>query len=204
LRRSRASRDRWQPILSSSRKLETFAVEPRPLALDGLSIELPVGWDGFAKRLEVDESPAVYAANVPWPDVGQNFEQAPAGEQFERLPPDGVVVSAVLGPLGVDPGVRARKPPLELADGYFLADTYEGQPAPRVSTQIISGRAGDRFLYVQVFFGRNDPDETMRAEANAVLATLRVSAQPAIPPPAGWRQHRAPELGRKTGILRRR
>jgi hypothetical protein len=72
---------------------------------------------------------------------------------------------------------------------------YEGQPARRVSTQIISGRAGDRFLYVQVFFGRNDPDETMRAEADAVLASLRVSAQPAVAAPAGWRRHRAPALG---------
>jgi hypothetical protein len=91
-------------LAEANRVLETFAVEPRPLALDGLSIELPVGWDGFAKRLEVDERPALYAANVPWPDVGQNFELAPVREQFEQLPADGVVVSAVFGPRGADPG----------------------------------------------------------------------------------------------------
>ena len=187
-------------LAEANRVLETLAVEPRPLALDGLSIELPVGWDGFVKRLEVDDSPTLYAANVPLPDVEQNLEQTPARKRFERLPPDGVVVSAVFGPRGADPGLQALELPLALADGYFLADSYEGQPAPRVSTQIISGRAGDRFLYIQVFFGRNDPDETMRAEANAVLATLRVSAQQAVPAPAGWRQHHAPELGVRATI----
>jgi hypothetical protein len=182
-------------LAEANRVLETFAVEQRPLALDGLSIELPVGWDGFAKRLEVDESPALYAANVPWPDTGQNLEQAPVREQFEQLPRDGVVISAVFGPRGANPGVQALEPPLELADGYFLSDSYEGQPATHVSTQLISGRAGNRFLHVQVFFGRNDPDEAMRAEADAVLATLALSAEPVAPAPAGWRKHEAPDLG---------
>ncbi len=184
-------------LAEANRVLETVALAPRLLALDGLSIKLPVGWDGFVKHLGPDdESPALYAASVPWPDAGQNVEQAPVREQFERLPPDGVVISAVFGPQGVDPGARALEPPLDLADGYFLADSYEGQPAPHVSTQLISGRAGDRFLHVQVFFGRNDPDEAMRAEANAVLATLALSVETAAPaPPAGWRKHRAPDLG---------
>ena len=67
-------------------------------------------------------------------------------------------------------------PPITLADGYFLADAYEGQPASHVSTQIIEARIGDRTLHMQVYFGRNQPDDTMRARANRVLSSLTVSA----------------------------
>jgi predicted small secreted protein len=180
----------------ANRLLATIALEPRRLALGGLSIELPVGWDGYAKHLSpYDEAPSVYAANVPWPDVGQNVERPAVRELFERLPRDGVVISAVSSWNAADRVARALVPPIELADGYFLADSYEGQPAPHVSTQLIFGRIGDRFLNVQVLFGRNDPDEAMRAEANAVLATLTVTGRPAAPAPAGWRKHHAPELG---------
>jgi hypothetical protein len=159
-------------VAEANRVLATVALEPRRLALDGLSIVLPLGWDGYVKHLGPDrENPALYAANVPWPDVGQNLADAPVDELFERLPRDGVVISAASG-RNVEPGARALTPPIKLADGYFLADSYEGQPAPHVSTQLIFGRVGDRFLNVQVFFGCNDPDGAMRGEADAVLATL--------------------------------
>lgn len=39
------------------------------------------------------------------------------------------------------------------------------------------------------------PDGRMIAEADAVLATLAVSGRPPTPAPAGWRKHRATELG---------
>jgi hypothetical protein len=183
-------------LAAANRVLATIALEPRRLALAELSIELPVGWDGFVKYADPDDqAPAVYAANVPWPDVGQNIEQAAARELFEKLPRDGVVISAVSSWRAAGRAARKLTPPIALAHGYFLADSYEGQPAPHVSTQLIFGRIGDRFLNVQVFFGRNDPDEAMRDEANAVLATLTVSAQLAAPAPAGWRKHHASELG---------
>ena len=132
---------------------------------------------------------------MPWPDVGQNVEHPPVRELFARLPRDGVVISAVSSWQAAGRTARPLTPPIKLADGYFLADAYEGQPAPHVSTQLILGRVGDRFLNVQVFFGRNDPDEAMRAEADAVLATLAASGQPPAPAPAGWRQHHAPDPG---------
>jgi hypothetical protein len=183
-------------LAEANRVLATIALERRHLALDGLSLELPVGWDGYAKHLgPYDPSPAVYAANVPWPDVGQNFERSAVRELFERLPRDGVAISAISSWNTADRIASRLAPPIELADGYFLADSYEGQPAPHVSTQLIFGRVGDRFVNVQVYFGRNDPDEAMRAEADAVLATLTVSGQPAAPAPDGWWKHHAPELG---------
>ncbi len=183
-------------LAEANRVLATVALEPRRLALDGLSMQLPVGWDGFVKHLGPDnEAPAVYAANVSWPDVGQDVEKAAVRELFERLPRDGVVISAVSSWHATGRVARALPPPIELADGYFLPESYEGQPAPHVSTQLIFGRVADRFLNIQVFFGRNDPDEAMRDEANAVLATLAVDARIAAPAPAGWRKHRSPELG---------
>lgn len=188
-------------LAEANRVLATVTLESRALALAGLSIELPIGWDGFVKQLgHDDEAPSVYAANVPWPDVGQNVEHAPVRELFERLPRDGVVISAVSSWQAAGRVARPLAAPIKLADGYFLADSYEGQPAPHVSTQLILGRIGDRFLNVQVFFGRNDPDESMRAEAGAVLATLAVSGQPPAPAPTGWRKHYAPQLGVRATI----
>jgi hypothetical protein len=188
-------------LAEANRVLATFAVKTRPLALGGLRVELPVGWDGFVKQLgHEDEAPSVYAANVPWPDVGQNVEQPAVRELFRRLPRDGVVISAVSSWQAAGRVAPRLTPPIKLADGYFLADSYEGQPGPQVSTQLILGRLGDRFLNVQVFFGRNDPDEAMRAEADAVLATLAVSGRPPAPAPAGWRKHHAPELGLRATI----
>ncbi|MBA3366919.1 MAG: hypothetical protein H0U03_14250 [Actinobacteria bacterium] len=170
--------------------------ETRRLGLDGLSIELPVGWDGFVKRLgpRGDETTALHASNIPWPEPLRNLD-AGSLRQIQRLPRDGVLISAVAGTRGAESAARSLAPPIGLADGYFLDDSYEGQPAPHVSTQLIVGRVGDRFLNVQVFFGRNDPDEAMRAEANAVLRTLALRTEPGAPTPAGWRKHHAPELG---------
>lgn len=183
-------------LAEANRVLATIALEPRRLDLAGLSLELPVGWDGFVKYADPDDqAPAVYAANAPWPDVGQNVEQAATRELFEKLPRDGIVISAVSSWYAGGEVPRKLTPPIQLGDGYFVADSYEGQPAPHVSTELIFGRIGDRFLNVQVFFGRNDPDKTMRDEANAVLATLRVSGQPAAPAPTGWRKHDDPKLG---------
>jgi hypothetical protein len=188
-------------VAEANRVLATVTLESRLLDLDGLSLELPVGWDGFVKQLgHDDEAPSVYAANVPWPDVGQSVDNPAVRDLFQRLPRDGVVVSAVSSWQAAGRVARPLTPPIKLADGYFLADSYEGQPAPQVSTQLILGRVGDRFLNVQVFFGRNDPDEAMRREADDVLATLAVGSQPPAPAPAGWRKHHAPELGVRATI----
>jgi hypothetical protein len=162
----------------ANRVLATLAVRPRKLALGGLSIELLDGWDGFAKDIGPPHQPvpAVYVANVDWPDRGQDLSTAATLEAFERLPPRGIVVAVSASPSGGEEPVRILHPPVRLSDGYFLADMYEGQPARHVSTQIIFGRLGGRALHLQVYFGRNDPTEDMRAEANRVLATLEVTA----------------------------
>ncbi|HEV3479263.1 MAG TPA: hypothetical protein VG144_07420, partial [Gaiellaceae bacterium] len=132
----------------ANRVLATLAVQPRKLALGGLSVELLHGWDGFAKDIGPPhlQVPALYVANVPWPDRGQDVSVAATVEAFERLPPTGIVVAVSSSPGGHEEPVRALRRPIRLADGYFLADLYEGQPAPHVSSQIIGGRLGDREL----------------------------------------------------------
>jgi hypothetical protein len=160
----------------ANRVLATLAVRPRKLALGGLSAELLEGWDGFAKDIGPShpQVPALYLANVPWPDRGQDFSVEAALEPFEQLPPTGIVVAVSASPSGHEEPVRVLRRPIRLADGHFLADSYESQPARHVSTQIIGGRLGDRELSIRVYFGRNDPTEVMRAEANTVLATIEL------------------------------
>jgi hypothetical protein len=162
----------------ANRVLATLAVRPRTLALGGLSVELLEGWHGFAKDIGPphQQVPALYVANVPWPDRGQNLSDSATLEAFERLPPNGIVVAASAGPSGGEEFRRELRWPVRLSDGHFRADSYEGQPAPHLSTQTISGRLGGRALIVQVYFGRNDPTDDMRAEANRVLSTLQVKA----------------------------
>lgn len=147
----------------------------RLIEIDGVSIEVPASWDAYTSRIGPDDSVAVI-----WAASTRFLEPAPPPEfpheTLAALPEDGVVVEIVSQPPQVDsPPTAARTLPLRLVDGYFLADAYEGQPAPDVSTQIIDARVGDLALYVQVFFGRTDPDEEMRARADRVLATLTVA-----------------------------
>jgi hypothetical protein len=160
----------------ANRVLATLEVQPRKLALGGLSIELRDGWDGFAKDIGPphQEVPALYVANVAWPDHGQNLDDDAVVGAFGRLPSDGIVIAAAASRSAGEAEQLLRRP-VRLFDGDFLADAYEGQPAPHVSTQVIRGRLVGRALHVQVYFGRNDPTDDMRAEANQVLATLEVT-----------------------------
>jgi hypothetical protein len=164
----------------ANRVLATLAVRPRTLSLGGLGVELKEGWAGFTKNIGPphEQVPALYVANVPWPDQDQNLAEAGALEPFERLPPNGIVIAASASSGGGEGFRRVLRRPIRLSDGRFLADSYEGQPAPHVSTQIIGGHLGGRSLSVLVYFGHNDPTDQMRAEANHVLATLEMTPAP--------------------------
>jgi hypothetical protein len=177
-------------LADANRVLASIALEPRRLELAGLSVELPVRWDGFTRQEgHEDDSPAVFAANIAWP------EGVAVDELARQLPRDGVAIAAVSSwHVPHEVARTTLDQPITLDNGRFLAESYEGQPARNVSTQLIFGRVGDRFLWIRVLFGRNEPDERMRADAEAVLATLRVSGPPA-PPPPGWRKHHASEVG---------
>jgi hypothetical protein len=169
------------------------------VGIDGVSIDLPAGWDTYTTRIGPDETVAViwaasrrFAESSPRPEFPH--------ETLTGLPEDGIAVEIVAQPPQVDSASwPLLAPPISLADGYFLADAYEGQPAPHVSTQIIEARMAGRALYVQVYFGRNQPDDTMRAWANRVLASLAVSASAAVRPREvredGFVRFEDPEVG---------
>jgi hypothetical protein len=171
-----------QPALTEGvdEVLASVAVEGvRAIERDGLRLELPASWHGYATTVGPDGSqPVIWAANVP-------FRETPSTPSFPRetlrlLPPTGLAVEAVAAPstgprsslpfTSGDP-VELDRPP-RLADGFFLSDGYEGQQAPHVSTQIVEGRSAKRTFYVQVYFGRNRPTDDMRAAVDRVLASF--------------------------------
>jgi hypothetical protein len=174
----------------------------RAIELDGLGIEIPLGWDGYLHRVGPgDSQPVIWVANVPFVEQASNggFPHA----TLEQLPPTGIVIEAVAAPatgprrsLPFTGGTPAAlKPPLALADGYFLATAYEGQPSSHVSTQIIEGQLGGRSIYVQVYFGSSRPAQGMRDDTDAVLASVSLqkdrqgrvgSAGITVELPSGW------------------
>jgi hypothetical protein len=147
--------------------------ERAAIGVDGVSIELPGGWDGYAMR-NADGTVTIWAANTAFAEVSARPEYP--HRTLASLPEDAVAVEIVTQPGGIDPAAfPPLSPPIRLADGYFLSDAFEGQPAPHVSSQIVHARLADTALYVQVYFGRNEPGEELRALANEVLATLTVA-----------------------------
>jgi hypothetical protein len=133
--------------------LATLEVVPRRIEIGGLSVEVPDGWTGFSYDLDPGENraPTLVVANVTWPEDGaRNLAHVADTEQFGRLPPDGIVMQATAGRHAIGDPNQDPGAPLRLSNGHFIADQYEGQPAPHLSTQIISRRFGDGWVSVRV------------------------------------------------------
>jgi hypothetical protein len=143
----------------------------RSVGVDDVSVEIPAGWDAYTRRYGPgDTLGEIWAAS-------RQFIELPPRPPFPHrtlaaLPADGVVVEIIVGRPPPGSGSWPLQTAVSLSDGYFLADGYEGQPAPHVSTQIIRARIANRVLWIQVYFGRTDPDVAMRAAANRVLGSL--------------------------------
>jgi hypothetical protein len=146
-------------------------VPPRSVGVDGVSLELPAGWDAYTKRLGQDE-----VLGEIWAASRQFVEPSPRPavpyQTLAALSDDGIAIEITFGTPPPGSASWPLRTQIGLDDGYFLADNYEGQPAPHVSTQIIRARVANRVLWVQVFFGRTHPDDAMRALANRVLGSL--------------------------------
>jgi hypothetical protein len=143
----------------------------RSVGIDGASLELPAGWDAYIKQLGQEE-----VLGEIWAASRQFVEPSPRPafpyKTMAALPGDGIAVEIVVGRPPPGSASWPLRTQVSLDEGYFLADNYEGQPAPHVSTQIIRARVANRVLWVQVFFGRTHPDDAMRALANRVLGSL--------------------------------
>jgi len=176
-------------------ELERASGEARSIGLDDISIELPPDWDAYTTRIGPDDEVVViWAASTP-------FSEASVRPEFPyrtlaSLPEDAIAVEIVAQPAQSDAASwPLLSPPIRLADGDFLADAYEGQPAAHVSTQLIRARLGTRALHVQVYFGRNQPDEELRARADEVLATLTFAGGVSETREGGFVRFRDPETG---------
>jgi hypothetical protein len=163
----------------------------RSVGIDGVSIELPADWDAYTRSgLGPDNLGEIWAASRP-------FVESPPRPPFPHktlaaLPEDGIATEITVGRPPPGSASWPLRTSISLEDGYFLADNYEGQPAPHVSTQIIQARIANRALWVQVFFGRTDPNDAMRATANRVLGSL---FQPRVAREDGYVRFEDPAVG---------
>ncbi|HYX89763.1 MAG TPA: hypothetical protein VE753_10375 [Gaiellaceae bacterium] len=145
--------------------------QARSVAINGVALELPPGWDGYTRWLDPDRTAGeIWAAS-------RAFVESPPRPDFPHetlaaLPEDGIAVEIMVQPLQPGSASLPDLAQISLVNGYFLADGYEGQPAPNVSSQVIEARMANHALYVRVFFGRTRPDAAMRASANRVLGSL--------------------------------
>ena len=130
------------------------------------------GWEQAQVDLDeklLDNNVVVWTTNVGL-SVGSLRGPRDVGPQ---LPPHGIVVFVSTALTVDDPdSFPARDLPLRLRDGYFVADSYQGQPAPHVSTTLIYAYANGRYVFVQVYYGTNSPSEEMFAEADRQVAGL--------------------------------
>lgn len=140
------------------------------IGVDGVSIALPPGWEGYTTH----EGPVA---------VIRAASGAPVGPSPKYPPDDGVAIDIrAQVPDGDSVSWPRLSPPLTLADGFLLPDVNPEQREGRV-WQIIQARMGGRALLVQVFSGRSPPSDALRAQVSQVLASLRV-------PPAAVREER--------------
>lgn len=143
---------------------------PGTIGTDGVSIELPAGWDGYATR--EGAAAVIRAASVPLPRSSTDLPLH-----------DGVAIEIRAQASEGDAASWIRlSPPLSLADGFLPEAANPEQREGRL-WQIIQARVGGRALLVEVFAGRAPPDDDVRAQVNGVLSSLTV-------PPAPVREQR--------------
>ena len=118
--------------------------------------------------------PVAWDANTPFVDDPATHEFPDA--TVRRLPPDGIAIAAVgPRPYTGEADFPTLRLPLRLSDGHFVADDYEGQPAPDVSSYFIDGWLDGQIVNVVVRFGRTDPTPEMLAQADDALARFSIS-----------------------------
>jgi hypothetical protein len=164
------------------------AADGYTVALEGLSLRLPAGWDSHADDIGLWlPEPEIWAANVPLPERASGIMLAPY-EVLPELPPGGIVFEVF-----AEAESCPSKPSLRLEPVDILpADTgYEGQPAPHVASGSTSVGRGGRCLAVQAWFGVNRPDEAMRSEVNRVLASVELEPEHVPGSDLGWTTYRS-------------
>jgi hypothetical protein len=135
------------------------------------------GWDvgdsGPAERYPHGEYVNSWATTIAFRDEEEEDHAWPPRRTLEALPPDGIVIQATLTRhpgLWNQNALRAA-PPYRIRD--FVRRDCPGK-ACEFPEYLLVAAYGDRYrVEIRVHFGRFHPTETMRAEADAMLAGLR-------------------------------
>jgi hypothetical protein len=147
------------------------------------------------------------AANVPIAKRDLTFiaanglSESSTGATLESLPPDGVVIVAVLPfPSGGGPApphfgdFPDRTLPLQLSDARVNRQ-WRSQPRPDAPQYDIWGRVEDTYVEVSVYFGAPRPSAGTYAAARSELGRLILPGVPAGSAPAlAWTAHDAGSL----------
>lgn len=134
------------------------------------------GWATVSTGLDPPAPQAPYAVTAS-NAVGDVAESRPPSELLNDLPPNGVVVVAMLFPLhpSASNGLPRLSLPLRLED-FQVRHHWETQPDARIPEYLLFGRVRDVQLDVRVYFGNQDPDRTQLAGAQERLNCLVVPA----------------------------
>jgi hypothetical protein len=139
------------------------------------------------------------AANVPIarPDLtfiaANGLSESSATATLQSLPPDGVVIVAVLPfPTGVGPApphfgdFPDRDLPLRLSEGR-VNRRWEPQPRPDAPEYDVWGRVSGSYVEVSVYFGTRRPSSATKAEAQEELGRLILPGVPSgSAPRSAW------------------
>lgn len=133
------------------------------------------GWTVVPVDLNLPGIDAIWATNVPV--AGDDLATTWPTVTGQTLPPEGAIVYASIADDVVNPEEfpTALERPFSLARAYFHSEHYEGRPAPNVSLARVSGRVGDAYLLLHVYFGSPRPAPPLVALAGRQLALLEAS-----------------------------
>ena len=155
-----------EPVAES---MSTGAEGTSTVRSEGISLELPASWYGDAERPEGPSAPMLRAATFPLveplADVGQQAQG--------NLAEDDILISILdYGPM-TDSGQLPSSGPVAVDRSHIAS--FEGFREPVVTRTIT---LGGHSLQLWVVFGSSDPSGEQYRQANRVLATLEVAANP--------------------------
>lgn len=162
-------------LIALSGSVASGSAETEPNAqmrvvLQEFSVTFPVAWSDSVAEADFGlPDSSIWASNIA--ALQSPSDTSPPEELLRGLPAHGIVV---LVEASIEPEACASTWSLHLAASDILASSYEGQPAPRVSSGSTYAIRGGRCLFSQAWFGVNDPSEAMVARVNRILASVEV------------------------------
>jgi len=162
-------------LVALSGSVEGGSAETEPSAqnsvvLQEFGLTLPTAWSASVAESEFGLPDSnVWASNMPGP---QNpSDTFPPEELLRTLPARGIVV---LVEASIEPEACASTRSLHLAAADIIGGSYEGQPAPHVSSGSTCAARDGRCLFAQAWFGVKDPSEDVLAQVDRILASVQV------------------------------